>query len=233
MADVTFVETQTQYIRYDPEMMEGNTVTNTFILPPNTDVEVYIVDTEDGPIDPAAGCPPGEEADRDLVYQGNDVAELDIEFNQVDQTFVLCDTAGNVIAAKEIVFQPVPPPFADFETVYTDAVDFSSAASGGVVQLDYLYQADSTVVFDGFLSNPALTDDAVYFVSPQDAETFTPQCPPDPSNAVSIEEYVDPSDADDELAFGLEFDSSSGTIQYVIYCSGTETIGWAQIRFQL
>ena len=238
VADVTFVETQTQYIQYNEATMEGNTVTNTFILPPNRDVLVYIVNTENGPIDPAAGCPPGNAADRILVYSGNDFIELEVDFEQVDETFVMCDTGGNVIAAKEIVFQPVPPPFGEFETVYTDPLDFSTASPGSTIELNYLYQEGSTAVFDGFLANPSLgSDDAVYFISPDPSVAESTDlfrlCPPEESNALDIEIYVDPSDQDDELDVGLEFDPSNGEIQYVVYCSGTTPVGLAKIRFTL
>ena len=232
IANVDFVETQTQYIEYNDATMAGNSLTNTFILPPGVDVEVYIVNTENGPIDPAAGCPPGEATDRELVYEGSASSEIEIDFAVEDETFVMCDTEGNIIAAKEIVFQPVPPPFGEFELVYTDPLDFSSASADNFVSYSYLYQEGSSAVFGGFLSNAALgADDSVYIITPEGE--FTPECPPNPDDAISFEEYIDPSDEDDELAFGIQFDASNGEIQNVLYCDGDQVAGVVQISFFL
>eukprot|EP00977_Amphora_coffeiformis_P016919 scaffold5364_cov164-Amphora_coffeaeformis.AAC.17 len=232
IANVDFVETQTQYIEYDDATMEGNSLTNTFTLPPGVDIEVYIVNTENGPIAPADSCPPGDEADRELVYEGSDLNEIEIEFAVDDETFVMCDADGNVIAAKEVVFQPVPPPFGEFELVYTDPLDFSSASADNFVEIRYLYQEDTSTVFGGFLSNTALgADDSVYFITPDG--TFTPECPPNSDDTLSFEEYIDPSDEDDELAVGIQFDASNGEIQYVLYCDGDQVAGVAEIGFFL
>ena len=193
---------------------------------------MYIVNTENGPIDPSNGCPPGAEADRELLYEGSNLNDLVIEFAVEDETFVMCDTEGNVIAAKEIVFQSVPPPFGEFETIYTDPLDFSSASAENLVRLNYLYLEGSRAVFDGFLSNTALgAEDAVYLIFPNGQ--FTQECPPNPADVLFFEEFLDPSDEDDDLAVGIEFNSSNGTIQYVLYCQGDQVAGVAEIGFFL